>query len=313
MPAPSPDDGIAPAAIVARLRAAGCVFAEEEAQMLVSSAPDPGGLRRMIAERESGLPLEHVVGWAEFCGLRLVVDRGVFVPRRRSELLVRSAAALCPAGATAPVVVDLACGCGAIGAAIAALVPGAQVHACDLDRAAVRCAVRNLDPVGGRVYIGDLYEALPAGLRGRVSVIAANVPYVPTGALSLMPAEARLHEPRAALDGGQDGLEVARRAAAGAGEWLAPGGYLLIETSDDQLAAATAMLAGAGLVPSRDADTDLGATVVIGRSPHCEPARPVSRAAGGAARPADAGRGAGANSASIPPGAALRPRQERRP
>src|SRR5213075_3114828 len=96
-----------------------------------------------------------------------------------------------------------------------------QLHAVDLDPAAVRCAGRNLAPVGGRVYAGDLYQPLPPALRNRVDVI------VPTEAIGLMPPEAREHEPRLALDGGPDGVAVHRRVAAGAPRWLAPGGSLL--------------------------------------------------------------------------------------
>src|SRR5216683_753935 len=106
-PAPSAD------AITGRLSAAGCVFAEEEARLLIESASSPDALRAMVRERVAGVPLEHVVGWAEFCGLRIAIDPGVFVPRRRSELLVRQAAQLCWPGG---IVIDLACGCGAIGA-----------------------------------------------------------------------------------------------------------------------------------------------------------------------------------------------------
>src|SRR6185437_10871099 len=185
--------------IVARLRAAGCVFAEDEARLLMSAARTPAELDTMVGQRAAGLPLEQVLGWAEFCGLRITVAPGVFVPRRRTEFLVRQAAALARPGA---VIVDLCCGAGAIGAALAAAVAGAEVHAADVDPAAVRCARQNLP--AGHVYQGDLYGPLPAGLRGRVQVLAANVPYVPTGEIRYLPPEARVHEPPAALDGGQD-------------------------------------------------------------------------------------------------------------
>src|SRR6266487_1281462 len=130
MPASACDPDLGLSEITARLRAAGCVFAEEEAEVLAGSAPSRDALRAMLGQRITGLPLEHVVGWAEFCGLRIAVDHGVFVPRRRSELLVRRAAALCQPAVAAPgaIVVDLACGCGAIGAAVAALVAGVQLH-----------------------------------------------------------------------------------------------------------------------------------------------------------------------------------------
>jgi len=250
-PAPAPE-------IVTRLRAAGCVFAEEEARLLADAARTPEELAVMVDRRVAGLPLEQVIGWAEFCGLRIAVDPGVFVPRRRTEFLVGRAAAL---GRPGDVVLDLCCGAGAIGAALAHALGGAEVYAVDTEPAAVRCARRN---VPGPVYHGDLYEPLPARLRGRVSLLAANVPYVPTAEIRFLPAEARSHEPLVALDGGPDGLDVLRRVAAGAPEWLAPGGHLLIETSERQATLAAAAFARSGLVPRVTSSEDLGATVVIG-------------------------------------------------
>jgi release factor glutamine methyltransferase len=248
-------------AIVARLRAAGCVFAEDEAQLLVDSARTPDELLAMVERRITGLPLEHVVGWVDFCGLRFSVDPGVFVPRRRTELLVRRAAALAAPAAT---IVDLGCGSGAVGGAVAALVGGVALYAVDVDPAAVRCARRNLAAFGGQVYAGDLYDPLPVRLRGHVDVLVANVPYVPTEAVDLLPPEARLHEPLVALDGGADGLDVLRRVAAAARDWLAPGGHLLLETAAAQAGAAAGVLAAAGLTPAVAGDEDLSATVVVG-------------------------------------------------
>jgi release factor glutamine methyltransferase len=262
MSASACDRAPSPAAIIERLRAAGCVFAEEEAELLAGAADSPEALRVMVEQRAAGLPLEQVVGWAEFCGLRIAVEPGVFVPRRRSELLVRLAAARIAEGS---VVIDLACGSGAIGAAIAArAVWPVDLYACDIDPIAVRCAMRNLASAGGHAYAGDLYEPLPGRLRGQVSVIAANVPYVPTEAVALMPPEARMHEPLLALDGGPDGLDVLRRAANAASSWLAPGGYLMIETSGGQAEMAARVFAAAGLTADIATDEDLGATVIIG-------------------------------------------------
>jgi release factor glutamine methyltransferase len=248
--------------IVASLRAAGCVFAEEEADLLASAASEPGELAEMVTQRVAGSPLEQVVGWAEFCGLRIAVEPGVFVPRRRSEFLVRRAADLRPEGAP-PVVLDLCCGTGAIGLALAGALPGAELHAADIDPVAVRCARRNVGE-RGRVYQGDLYEPLPPGLRGRVDILIVNAPYVPTVEIALMPAEARLHEPRVALDGGPDGVDIHRRVAAGAPDWLAPGGCLLIETSERQAPLTAAAVSAAGLIPEVVCDDDCSAAVVIG-------------------------------------------------
>lgn len=250
--------------IVTRLRAAGCVFAEDEARLLISAARTPADLAAMVDRRAAGLPLEHVLGWAEFCGLRIAVDPGVFVPRRRTEFLVRQAAALARAR---PVVVDLCCGSGAVGAALVAALDRVELYAVDIHPAAVRCARRNVAAAGGQVYGGDLYEPLPATLRGRVDVLVANAPYVPTEAIGLLPLEARRHEPRVALDGGADGLDVQRRVSAAAPQWLAPGGYLLVETSERQAPQTVETVACHGLIPRVASSDEMNATVVIGTRP----------------------------------------------
>jgi release factor glutamine methyltransferase len=275
-------------AVIARLRGAGCVFAEEEAAILAGTARTPAELDAMVARRAAGEPLEQVVGWAEFCGRRVFVDPGVFVPRRRSEFLVSVALGFArerPRGPAdgAPVIVDLCCGTGALGLAVAAglavelggpatpgpekglaLLPGVELYATDLDPAAVAGARRNIEPAGGHVYAGDLFAALPDSLRGRISVLICNAPYVPTAEIAFMPAEAREHEAPMALDGGTDGLAILRRAAAGAGSWLTPGGVLLVETSERQAPSMTAAMTAAGLAARVHEDDDSGATVVTG-------------------------------------------------
>ncbi|MFE3492904.1 putative protein N(5)-glutamine methyltransferase [Streptomyces sp. NPDC059175] len=250
--------------LVGRLRAAGCVFAEDEAELLLAAARTDTELAAMLDRRVEGHPLEHVLGWAEFCGLRINVDPGVFVPRRRTEFLVREALAARP---DAAVVVDLCCGSGAVGAALVAALGGAELHAADVEPAAVRCARRNVTGTGGLVHEGDLFAALPGALRGRVDLLAANVPYVPTGEVGLLPAEARVHEPLVALDGGADGLDVLRRVTAGARQWLAPGGCLLFETGERQAAAAVEAVERSGLVPHVATSEELYATVVSGTRP----------------------------------------------
>lgn len=256
-------------AIVTRLRAAGCVFAEDEAELLLATARTPAELAAMVDRRVGGLPLEHVLGWAEFCGLRVAVDPEVFVPRRRTEFLVRRAVALTGPGTgpqTGPetVVVDLCCGSGAVGVALARALGRVELHAADIDAAAARCARRNIGAAGGQVHEGDLFAPLPAALRGRIDVLAANVPYVPTAEVGLLPSEARDHEPLVALDGGPDGLDVLRRVAAEAPRWLAPGGLLLVETSERQAPLAVDAFTRSGLVPTVAVSEELYATVVIG-------------------------------------------------
>jgi release factor glutamine methyltransferase len=248
-------------AIVRTLRAAGCVFAEDEARLLVSAGTSPAELASMVERRVSGEPLEQVLGWAEFCGLRIVVEPGVFVPRRRTEFLVAQAARL---AGPAAMVVDLCCGSGAVGAALRDRLDQITVFATDIDPAAVHCARRNIEPRGGRVAQGDLYEPLPTSLQGRVDILVANAPYVPTPAIGLMPPEARIHEPTVALDGGPDGLRVQRRVIAAAWRWLAPGGHLLIETSEDQAPETVEIFVRSGLDPTVARSEQLDATVVIG-------------------------------------------------
>ncbi|WP_425564714.1 putative protein N(5)-glutamine methyltransferase [Saccharopolyspora halophila] len=248
--------------VVERLRVAGCVFAEDEARLLrAETGGDRARLEDMLAERVSGVPLEQVLGWVSFAGVRVRMAPGVFVPRQRTELLVRTACERVEPGA---VVVDVCCGSGAVAAALLRARPGLRVWACDVDERAVACARLNLP--GAEVRGGDLFEGLPAGLRGGVRVITANAPYVPSGAVGAMPPEARDHEPLVALDGGDDGLAVQRRVAAEAGRWLAPGGSVLIETGSDQAARTAGLLDGAGLVSRVVSCPEREATVVVGTS-----------------------------------------------
>ncbi len=230
----------------------------------MSAARDPVDLAAMVDRRAHGDPLEYVIGWAEFCGLRIAVEPGVFVPRRRTELLVAEAATCVRPGA---VVVDMCCGSGAIGAAIAHARPGIDLHSADIDPVAVACARRNLAGVRAQVYDGDLFKALPNTLRAGVDVLVANVPYVPTADIHLLPREARDHEPRATLDGGGDGLDVLRRLVSGGPDWLAPGGHLLVEISDRQARMALRVVSASGLKGRVVVDDELEATVVIGTKP----------------------------------------------
>jgi release factor glutamine methyltransferase len=252
--------------IVSALRGAGCVFAEDEAGLLVSEAPGPTALADWVGRRTSGEPLEYILGWADFDGHRVAVKPRVFVPRRRTQLLVDEAVGLLQGGRlTSPrIVVDLCCGSGAVGAAIARRDPGAELHAADIDPEAVKCARGNVGAVGGHVYEGDLFAALPPGLRGRVHVLAVNAPYVPSDAIQTMPPEARLYESRTALDGGTDGLDFHRRVAAAALDWLSSDGQLLIETSEQQAEGTASIVAAAGLAVRIVHSDDLDGTVVIG-------------------------------------------------
>jgi release factor glutamine methyltransferase len=256
-------------AVISRLRAAGCVFAEDEAAILISAASTPADLGAMVDRRVAGVPLEHILGWTEFCGVRIAVDPGVFIPRARTEFLVHEAVALATDAGRAQegkpsTLVDLCCGSGAVGVAVAVALDLVDLYAVDVDTPAVRCAGRNLGIVGGRAYQGDLYDPLPAALRGRVDIVVANAPYVPTDEMVLMPPEARIHEPRVALDGGADGLDVLRRITAATPLWLAPGGHLLVETSEEQAPETVRLFECSGLAARVARSDDLVATVVAG-------------------------------------------------
>jgi release factor glutamine methyltransferase len=316
---PPPPPPAPPAGLVARLRAAGCVFAEEEAALLIDEATSPTHLEEMVVRRVAGDPLEQILGWAGFGGLRIRLLPGVFVPRQRSLLLVHAAVehltrgvlgslrgggseggssvgstplgpadgdrgsdaapGLDPTGwtqrvtpseppprsdpRTSPRVLDLGCGSGALGAAVGARVPDAEVWAVDVDPAAVACARLNLEPA--RVLLGDLLDPLPGGLA--FEVVLANMPYVPTGEIGLMPPEARLHEHRVALDGGTDGLAMQRRAITAAAPRLRPGGVLLVESGESQAERTAELMRAAALDATVLTDAEAGATVVAGVGP----------------------------------------------
>ncbi|MDF0531450.1 putative protein N(5)-glutamine methyltransferase [Tsukamurella sp. 8F] len=238
--------------VVDALRAAGCVFAEDEASLLRQAGTGPE-LDAMIARRVAGEPLETILGWVEFCGRRLSVAPGVFVPRRRTELLAELARA-----AASHTAVELCCGA----APIASMLAARRLFAVDIDPAAAVCAERNAP--AAIVLVGDLYAPLPRELRGTTDLIAANAPYVPTDAIALMPPEARDHEPLHTLDGGTDGLDLHRRIVAEAPEWLCPGGTLLIETSELQADETAAAMRSAGLTARIECDVGRSATVAVG-------------------------------------------------
>ncbi|GAA2989771.1 putative protein N(5)-glutamine methyltransferase [Streptomyces lactacystinicus] len=233
----------------------------QEARLLLAQARTPADLAAMIDRRTAGEPLEHVLGWTEFCGLRLRVGPGVFVPRRRTEFLAHCASRV---GAGAHVVVDLCCGCGAVGAAVAATLGDIDLYAVDVMTEAVTYARLNLSDA--HVYQGDLYKPLPDRLGGTVDVIVANVPYVPSRAIDRLPAEARLHEPHRALDGGDDGLDVARRVISEAPQWLAPGGHLFIETSSVQATQLADLMRGESMTATIVRSEKINATVAVGRT-----------------------------------------------
>lgn len=247
--------------IARTLRAAGCVFAEDEAALILADVP-ADLLDQIIAQRAAGEPLEYLLGWGEFYGLRIAVRPGVFVPRRRSEVLVRAALPLCQRGT---LVIDMCCGAGPVAAALQQADPTLLLYGVDISRDALECATANVP--GIEVFEGNLFDALPTRLRGTVELIVANAPYVPTDAISQMPSEARDHENRCALDGGPDGTLLQQRVAEGAAHWLAPGGTLMIETSVQQAPLTEKLMSRVGFRTSVVRDADVDGTAVVGVLP----------------------------------------------
>ena len=210
------------------LAEAGCVAAADEADALIEAASgDPDRLRDLVARRTEGEPLAWLTGAVTFCGLRLFVAAGVYVPRPQTEGLARRAVALLPPSGVA---VDLCTGAGAIAAVLGAAVPSARILATELDPNAARCARRNRV----EVFEGSLDDPLPSAFARRVDVLTAVVPYVPTGALPLLPRDVQAFEPRLALDGGPDGTAVLEEVVRRSRAWLRPGGRLLLELGGDQ-------------------------------------------------------------------------------
>lgn len=241
-----------PDATVARLVAAGCVAASDEATELVAAAADGAELESMIARREQGEPLPWITGSLTFGGRPLLVDHGVYVPRFQTEDLAGRAAALLEAGAWA---VDLCTGAGAIAAHLQAEVPTATVVGVDRDPLAAANARRN----GVAAVVADVTGPLPLPDR-RFALVTAVAPYVPTDDLRFLPADVRRYEPLAALDGGSDGLELVRHVVRAAGRLLRPGGWLLTEVGGDQDELLAPTLAAAGfdhVEPWFDDDDDL--------------------------------------------------------
>jgi release factor glutamine methyltransferase len=238
--------------VVNALAEAGFVAPQAEAEALLAATDEGvGPISDLVARRLRGEPLPWITGWVLFCDVRVHVDPGVFVPRPHTQAMVRRAASLLPATGTA---VDLCTGSGAVAAVLASTHPGAEVLATDIDPVAVACARRN----GVHAYRGDLVEALPQELQGRVDVMTAVVPYVPSQELHLLPRDVLAHEPLRALDGGRGGTTVLVRAADAAAAWLHPGASLLLELGGDQARELATTLADLGFERIRVHQDDEG-------------------------------------------------------
>jgi release factor glutamine methyltransferase len=227
--------------VIHALSEGGFIAPRAEADALLAASNDgAGSIDELMARRLGGEPLAWITGWVLFCGLRVHVDHGVFVPRAHTEALARRAVSLLP---DAGVAVDLCTGSGAVAAVLRAERPRTTVLATDADAVAVRCARRN----GIDALLGDLDKPLPRSLLGLVDVMTAVVPYVPTDELRLLPRDVLANEPRRALDGGSRGTSVLVRVAHAAARWLRPGGSLLLELGGDQASELGGTLSDAGL------------------------------------------------------------------
>ena len=247
---------------VERLRAAGVDNADNEARWIVErAAGDPYRVvaakpvtvrshhhwRLMVERREAGEPLQYVLERWPFRQLELFVDRRVLIPRPETEVVV--GAVLAEHARVGGPVVDLGTGSGAIALSVVAERPGTEVWGIERSADALAVARANCTGLGRRARTvrlveGSWFSALPDELRGEVGVVASNPPYVPDAAP--LPADVVDWEPAEALRAGDDGLADIRVIVAGAVEWLAPGGALVVEHGDDQGPATRALAASAG-------------------------------------------------------------------
>jgi release factor glutamine methyltransferase len=232
-----------------------------------------GRFRALIARRADHEPLQHLLGYEDFRGLRLRVTPDVLIPRSETEGLVAWALELLGASSAGRslLLADIGTGSGAIACALATARADARVLATELSPAALAVADENVRTLGlaarVRVIIGDLLEPLVAE-QGRLDMIVANAPYLPSGILSSLPREVFAFEPRQALDGGSDGMAVIRRLLMAAPMALRPGGWLALEIGEEQAGPLAALLAAQGFVEVASRDDLHGvARYLAGRMP----------------------------------------------
>jgi release factor glutamine methyltransferase len=208
--------------------------------------------RAMVARRGRREPLQHILGSQEFCGMEFEVTPDVLIPRHDTETLVDEALARMPDALS---VLDIGTGSGCIAVALAHRITGASVTAVDLSLAALDVACRNAERNGADIEFlqGSLLEPV-AGRQ--FDLIVSNPPYIPSGDLETLQPEVRDYDPRGALDGGLDGLEIYRKLIPDAVRVLAHGGWLLVEVGAGQADAVSLLFSsveGYGLpVTARD-------------------------------------------------------------
>ncbi len=234
------------------------------------AAPASAAFATLVARRETGRPTAYLVGHRAFFGMEFAVDERVLIPRPETELLVeivRDALA----SYTAPVIVEIGTGSGAVVITLARLLPGARVIATEYSGGAIDVARANAKRQGVEDRIiwiqGDgLAPIAGRGLEGAVDALVSNPPYVPTPDLAALPREVREHEPRVALDGGPDGLAVHRQIITDAGRYVRRGGILALEVAAigrQAQAVAELIAAQGGFAPARIARDYAGLDRVV--------------------------------------------------
>lgn len=215
------------------LREAGIENAAREARWLLEAAPDESSALELARRRADGEPLQYLTGIAGFRRLELKVGPGVLVPRPESEIVTQRAIDRLPRGG---ILVDIGTGSGAMALAVADERSDATVYATEISQDAMRWARINRDALAPQVelLVGDLFDALPIELKGRIDVLASNPPYIGEREREGLPKDVVDHEPGVAVFGGEDGLDIIRRLLTEASDWIKPGGWIVLEISSWQ-------------------------------------------------------------------------------
>lgn len=221
-------------------------------------APELEAIRALVKRRRAREPVAYILGRRDFYGRTFEVSAAVLVPRPETETLVERALAILPGGEPARLL-DLCTGSGAIGLTLAAERPELSVDLTDLSAPALAVAERNAASLGVQdsvhIYEGDLFGAIPAGARYRL--IACNPPYVPESDASELAPEILGHEPRGAVISGPTGFEIHRRLVEGGGDFLEPGGTILVEVGMGQAKELVALFASAPWCEATEIHADL--------------------------------------------------------
>lgn len=197
--------------------------------------------KELVERRLDGEPLQYIEGTVQFGPVEVAVDRRVLIPRPETEVLWERAVAALDTADEDSVIVDLGTGSGALALALKHAFPEARVYATDIDPDAVELARENVEEAGVTVFTGDLFAALPFGMRGHVDLLISNPPYVADG--DDLPSEVRDREPAGALFAGQQGDEILERIAEQAFYWVKPGGWVFLEIGETQAERAVELFA----------------------------------------------------------------------